>query len=100
MATIQDSAKSREVAVRENREGVTDLRAAIKASEGQFALALPRHVDAGRFMRCALTAINVVPKLGQCTGHRAAGDVDDILCHGARLVLRETANGKHGENKH
>ena len=57
MATIQDSAKSREVAVRENREGVTDLRAAIKASEGQFALALPRHVDAGRFMRCALTAI-------------------------------------------
>lgn len=67
MATIQDSAKSREVAVRENREGVTDLRAAIKASEGQFALALPRHVDAGRFMRCALTAINVVPKLGQCT---------------------------------
>ena len=34
----------------------------IKASEAQFALALPKHVDAGRFMRCALTAINVVPE--------------------------------------
>lgn len=68
MATsIRDTAKSVEVATRENREGVTDLRSAIKASEAQFALALPQHVDAGRFLRCALTAINVVPKLAQCT---------------------------------
>ena len=67
MGAIQKAAATAEVATRENREGVTDLRSAIKASEAQFALALPKHVDAGRFMRCALTAINVVPKLGQCT---------------------------------
>ena len=64
---IKDAVKSNEVAVQENREGVTTLRNAIKASEAQFALALPQHVDAGRFLRCALTAINVVPKLAQCT---------------------------------
>jgi len=64
---IKDAVKSNEVAVQENREGVTTLRNAIKASEAQFALALPQHVDAGRFLRCALTAINVVPKLALCT---------------------------------
>lgn len=68
MATnIRNAAASQEVAVRETREGVTSLRDSIKKSEGQFALALPKHVDAGRFLRCALTAINVVPKLAQCT---------------------------------
>jgi recombination protein RecT len=67
MASIRQAAATQEVAVRENRDGVTTLRAAIKASEGQFALALPQHVDPGRFLRAALTAINVVPKLAQCT---------------------------------
>lgn len=67
MTSIKDAAKGKELEVRENREGVSNLRGAIKASEGQFALALPQHVDPGRFMRCALTAINVVPKLAQCT---------------------------------
>lgn len=67
MATIKAAAATAEVAVRENREGVASLRDAIKRSESQFALALPQHVDSGRFIRCALTAINVVPKLAQCT---------------------------------
>ena len=67
MASIRNAAASQEVAVRETREGVTSLRDSIKKSEAQFALALPKHVDAGRFLRCALTAINVVPKLAQCT---------------------------------
>lgn len=43
------------------------LRDAIKRSEGQFAMALPRHVGADRFVRSALTAINTVPKLADCT---------------------------------
>lgn len=43
------------------------LRDAIKRSEGQFANALPSHVDAKRFLRAALTAINTVPKLAECT---------------------------------
>ncbi len=67
MASIRQAAASQEVAVRENREGVTTLRNAINANEAEFARALPQHVDTGRFMRCALTAINVVPKLAQCT---------------------------------
>ncbi len=54
-----------------NREAavaqVSTLRDAIKKSEGQFAMALPRHVSPDRFLRAALTAINVVPKLNQCT---------------------------------
>jgi recombination protein RecT len=48
-------------------EGATTLRQAIKASEAQFALALPKHVEPARFVRAALTAINVVPKLAECT---------------------------------
>jgi recombination protein RecT len=74
MATsIRGAAASQEVAVREQREGVTSLRDSIKRSEAQFALALPQHVDAGRFLRCALTAINVVPKLSQCTQESVLG---------------------------
>lgn len=43
------------------------LRDAIKRSHGQFALALPRHVSEDRFVRSALTAINTVPHLAECT---------------------------------
>lgn len=43
------------------------MRDAIKRSEQQFAMALPRHIGADRFVRSALTAINTVPKLGDCT---------------------------------
>lgn len=45
----------------------TTLRDAVKRSEHQFALALPQHVDPKRFLRCALTALNTVPKLAECT---------------------------------
>ncbi len=51
----------------ERATGQATLRDAIKRSEGQFALALPRHVDAGRFMRAALTALNTVKHLPDCT---------------------------------
>lgn len=51
----------------EQRSAIATLRDAIKASENQFALALPKHVDAGRFLRASLTALNVVPKLQECT---------------------------------
>jgi recombination protein RecT len=58
--------KASEQAV-EQRIQVGTLREAIKRSEGQFALALPRHVSPDRFVRSALTAINTVPKLANCT---------------------------------
>jgi len=64
---IKDAVKSNELAVQENREATAALKQSIKLHEPEFALALPQHVDPGRFLRCALTAINVVPKLAQCT---------------------------------
>lgn len=61
-------AVSKQVAtVTEARTQVATLRDAIKRSEGQFALALPRHVTPDRFVRSALTALNTVPKLQECT---------------------------------
>lgn len=56
------------VAQREEEIAVgTTLRDAIKRSEQQFALALPSHVDSGRFLRAALTALGTVKDLQQCT---------------------------------
>src|SRR5262245_19004643 len=51
----------------EQARTVGTLRDAVKRSERQFALALPGHVDAGRFLRASLTALNTVPKLNECT---------------------------------
>jgi recombination protein RecT len=53
----------------EARNGVATLRDAIKSSETQFAMALPSHVKPDRFLRAALTALNTVPKLAECTQH-------------------------------
>lgn len=44
-----------------------DVRASIERQQPQFKLALPAHVDDGRFTRAALTAINTVPRLAECT---------------------------------
>lgn len=63
MTTVAKAVETRNV----ERSAATTLRDAIKASEQQFALALPKHVDTGRFLRAALTALNVVPKLAECT---------------------------------
>lgn len=43
------------------------LREAVRASESAFKMALPEHIKVDRFIRAAFTAINVVPKLGECT---------------------------------
>lgn len=51
----------------EQQSQALTLRDAIKKSEGQFAMALPKHVGPDRFVRSALTAINTVPKLADCT---------------------------------
>ena len=53
--------------VAEARTEQMTLREAIKRSEHQFALALPKHVGPDRFIRSALTAINTVPGLAECT---------------------------------
>lgn len=43
------------------------LREAVRASEPGFQMALPKHIGVDRFMRAAFTAINTVPRLGECT---------------------------------
>lgn len=61
-------AVSRSVAVADEQKAhVATLRDAIKRSEGQFAMALPRHVSPDRFVRASLTALNTVPRLAECT---------------------------------
>ena len=65
--TIQKAATRAAEQTRQNREGTRTLRDSVKAAEPQFALALPKHVDSGRFLRAALTALNTVPKLAECT---------------------------------
>lgn len=66
MTSTSTLQKASEAKAAERRPGA-DLRDAIKRSESQFAMALPRHVGAERFVRCALTAINTVPKLAWCS---------------------------------
>lgn len=61
--TIQKAAEA-QVAT---RNAASTLKDAIKANQGGFADALPQHVSPDRFLRAALTAVNVVPKLGECT---------------------------------
>jgi recombination protein RecT len=39
----------------------------VKRSESQFARALPRHIDAGRFVRTCLTTLRTTPGLAACT---------------------------------
>jgi recombination protein RecT len=62
-SSIQKAAEQ----VAEKKNEVATLRDAIKRSEGQFAMALPSHVSPDRFLRAALTALNTVPKLAECT---------------------------------
>lgn len=39
----------------------------VKQSEGQFSRALPRHIDAARFVRTCLTTLRTTPGLAACT---------------------------------
>ena len=43
------------------------VRAAVERNRSSFAMALPAHVTADRFLRCALTALRTNPKLALCT---------------------------------
>lgn len=48
---------------------VDTVRELLNRSKAQFALALPRHVSADRLLRVAMTAIQLNPKLIDCTQH-------------------------------
>lgn len=61
-AAAQQATNARDVA----QTQLSNLRTSIEKAEPQFAMALPDHVRPDRFIRAALTALNVVPKLAEC----------------------------------
>lgn len=65
--TVQRAAQAKAEAKEVAKVDALTLRDAIKRSEQQFALALPSHIDSGRFLRAALTALGTVKDLQKCT---------------------------------
>jgi recombination protein RecT len=63
LATRVEAAARREEAP-SSGDTIFDL---VKRSESQFARALPRHIDAGRFVRTCLTTLRTTPGLAACT---------------------------------
>ena len=51
----------------ERDERVKTVRQMIQRSAGQIATALPKHMDADRFLRIAMTSFQKTPKLLECT---------------------------------
>jgi len=52
---------------KEREEQVKTVRQMIQRSAGQIATALPKHMDADRFLRIAMTSFQKTPKLLECT---------------------------------
>lgn len=65
--TIQKAAEAAAESKDVARVADLTLRESIRASESAFKMALPEHIKTDRFIRAAFTAINTVPKLGECT---------------------------------
>lgn len=69
----------------------SDLRALLDKMKGQIAVALPKHLSADRMIRVAMTSVQRVPKLLDCTRESLVGaivqasqlglDVDGVLGH-------------------
>lgn len=58
--------QAKQQAEQQNTQAMT-LRDAIKRSEQQFAMALPKHIGVDRFLRASLTALGTVKHLPECT---------------------------------
>lgn len=65
--TVQQASTAAADAKDRKKANVVTLRTQIERNAEGFAMALPDHVAPDRFIRAALTAINVVPRLGECT---------------------------------
>lgn len=64
---IQSAPNTGNRALTPQQAKANDMRALVKRYEGEFARALPKHIDAGRFTRVALTEFTRMPKLLECT---------------------------------
>jgi recombination protein RecT len=65
--TVQQAAQAAQDSRDVERTQVQTLRTAIDRNAEGFAQALPDHIRPDRFIRAALTAVNVVPRLAECT---------------------------------
>ena len=65
--SVQKAAEARAAERDTSQVAARTLRDSIKAAAPGFGMALPQHVSVDRFMRAAFTALNTVPRLGQCT---------------------------------
>jgi recombination protein RecT len=65
--TVQKAAEAKAVERDVAKTAALTLREAIRASTEGFRMALPEHVKVERFLRASFTAIQVVPKLADCT---------------------------------
>lgn len=54
---------------------VSTIRALMERSKGQIAMALPKHMNADRLMRVAMTSIQKTPKLLDCTPQSLMGAI-------------------------
>jgi recombination protein RecT len=65
--TVQKAAEAAAAERDVAKTAVLTMRDAIRASAEGFRMALPKHITLERFQRAAFTALNVVPKLADCT---------------------------------
>src|SRR6185436_8601826 len=82
---------------------VKDIRGLLEQSKTQIKMALPRHLDADRLLRIAMTSIQRTPKLLECTKRSLLGAImeaaqlglmpDGVLGHAYLVPFRNTRNG-------
>lgn len=65
--TIQRAAEAKAAERDVAQTQALTLRQAVTAAGSGFEMALPSHVKVDRFLRSAFTALNVVPRLSECT---------------------------------
>lgn len=66
MSRITEAKQAQQEIVQAQQEGALVLRTTIEQRTGDFAAALPAHVDPKRFVRAALSMLNTVPKIKEC----------------------------------
>lgn len=66
-------------------EKIKTFRDLLNKMRPQFEMALPRHVDAGRLMRMAMTTFQRVPKLLDCTQESVLGALLEVATLGLEI---------------
>ncbi len=67
MSRITEAKQAQAELVQAQQGGTLTLRTRIEQRETEFATALPAHVDVKRFVRAAVSMLNTVPRIVECT---------------------------------